>query len=84
MRFCISCLALALLGIPSSIGSVQAQVSPYPWCAEYYTESGSHGSCGYSTQQQCLSYVSGLSGSCYRNPGLPELRPAPPRQRRVR
>jgi len=76
-------LVVALFGILLDTGSAQAQGPIYPWCAEYWTRTGNHGSCGYYTFQQCLSYVSGLQGMCYRNPNYAELRPAPSRYRRV-
>jgi hypothetical protein len=37
-----------------------------PWCAYYY-KGGTN--CGFYSYQQCLDTISGIGGSCARNPG---------------
>jgi len=64
----VAVAALAALSFALDVGPGQAQAPKYPWCADYHTESGQHGACGFYTYQQCMSYVSGLQGTCYRNP----------------
>ena len=38
----------------------------YPWCANYGSPGGSN--CGFSAYEQCMATVSGIGGSCARNP----------------
>jgi len=79
MFFALAALAAGVLATPV------AAAPSYPWCASYNTDSGNHGACGYYTYEQCMSYVSGLQGTCSRNPFYAAVRPsAPPRPRHAR
>jgi hypothetical protein len=40
----------------------------YPWCANYGGDAGGSSNCGFSTYEQCLATISGMGGSCDRNP----------------
>jgi hypothetical protein len=55
--------ALTVFNAPS----VKAEVQ-YPWCAHYGHFGGAAENCGFSTLQQCMATVSGIGGSCDRNP----------------
>ena len=85
MRVFAAAIAISFLGMPLSVQPSRAEEPSYPWCASYNTDSGNHGACGYYTYEQCMSYVSGLQGTCSRNPFYAAVRPsAPPRPRHAR
>jgi len=75
MRLFFASIAIALLSLGLAGGSTRAQEPIYPWCASYNTETGNHGTCGFYTYEQCMSYVSGLQGTCSRNPSYPSMHP---------
>jgi len=69
-------IGLAVVTVFLATASARAQEPLYPWCASYFTSTGEHGSCGYYTFEQCMSYVSGgLGGVCYRNPAYANAPP---------
>ena len=39
-----------------------------PWCAYYYGKGGTN--CGFYSFQQCLDTISGIGGTCARNPSF--------------
>jgi hypothetical protein len=61
-------LLLALLGVITQTNPSAAQ-SPYdyPWCALRGDKSGAQ-SCYYTSFGQCMADLSGIGGSCIRNP----------------
>jgi hypothetical protein len=54
-----------------------AQAIEWPWCADLFEGrgGGTATNCGFASFRQCESYISGISGWCYRNPRYPEQRP---------
>jgi hypothetical protein len=51
------------------VAPAPAQAAGYPWCAQYGSPFGGGGrNCGFSTYRQCVATVSGIGGSCERNP----------------
>jgi Protein of unknown function (DUF3551) len=36
------------------------------WCADYFNGAGTN--CGFHSYQQCMANISGIGGSCERNP----------------
>lgn len=57
-------LAVASLATPSSAQSAY----DYPWCALKGDRSGGQ-SCYFATRRQCEETLSGIGGTCIRNPG---------------
>ncbi len=55
--------SLAVIDVPPAKAEIQ-----YPWCAHYGRFGGQAENCGFSTLQQCMATVSGIGGSCDRNP----------------
>lgn len=51
----------------------------YPWCAIYGGRGGGGTNCGFSTLQQCMATISGIGGSCERNPMYPSRTKRPHR-----
>ncbi len=37
-----------------------------PWCSDYFNGNGTN--CGFHTHEQCMANISGIGGSCVRNP----------------
>jgi Protein of unknown function (DUF3551) len=50
-----------------SPGSFAQSAYDYPWCAVYTKTSGAV-SCYYTSFQQCMATMSGIGGTCIRNP----------------
>lgn len=65
--------AIAVTMLPPSAARAAA------WCAQYR---GGTLTCGYVSQQQCLSAVSGVEGSCIADPGGGPARDVEPAERR--
>jgi len=77
MRKILGPLAL-LVAVMGAAPSAFAQ-SPYdyPWCSLRGGWAGGGGqSCYYTSYQQCMATLSGIGGTCIRNPGYhgPEVR----------
>jgi hypothetical protein len=75
---------LVLIGAAWSGQPAQAEVDPYPWCAQQGTRD-SRESCYFKTFEQCLDQIRGQGGFCNRNPrytGPAVNGPAPQRPRR--
>jgi hypothetical protein len=53
----------------------------YPWCATYTKTSGAV-SCYYTSFRQCMATMSGIGGTCVRNPYDSAERRWEPRSRR--
>jgi hypothetical protein len=49
-------------------GSSPGLARSYPWCAKTPINGGNP-ECNFSTYQQCQATISGVGGSCIRNPG---------------
>lgn len=86
MRQALICVSLAITAFAVE-GRSTAQAQNYPWCAYY--KGGGGTSCGFTTFEQCLASVSGIGGTCNRNPRAtgPATGPAygaPPSERRVK
>jgi hypothetical protein len=47
----------------------------FPWCAIIDNDGTTQ--CNYMTQQQCLQTLSGIGGTCIRNPGGATAQPVP-------
>lgn len=47
--------------------NTQADAQNYPWCAKYSGTMGGARNCGFSTYEQCMATVSGVTGYCARN-----------------
>jgi hypothetical protein len=60
-----------------------ARAQNYPWCAEGGFKDGAR-SCGFTTREQCMAAVSGVGGSCERNPTYRAARENAPPPRRSR
>jgi hypothetical protein len=58
-------MSAALLGIAGI--STHADAQNYPWCAYYSGSMGGARNCGFSTYEQCMATVSGITGYCVRN-----------------
>jgi hypothetical protein len=56
----VSALLTSIAGI-----STHADAQNYPWCA-YSSAMGGATNCGFTTFQQCMTYVSGNRGFCAR------------------
>jgi hypothetical protein len=69
MRLLILSLVLANSALMSTTDPVSAQ-SPYsyPWCSRQTTRESSTTSCYFTSQQQCMTTISGIGGYCYRSP----------------
>jgi hypothetical protein len=70
MRKILGPLAL-LVAVVGAAPSSLAQSSPYeyPWCSLRGGWSGGGGqSCYYTSYQQCMASLSGIGGTCIRNP----------------
>jgi hypothetical protein len=65
IRTISSLLALGLLGAASLIASAPQVKAAPAFCAYYYDGSTN---CGFYTFKECLADVSGVGGSCGRNP----------------
>ena len=67
---------IAVIGI-AIIASLPALATParaaieYPWCAQYSGDDGGGRNCGFTTLEQCRATISGMGGSCERNPFYP-------------
>ena len=72
-------LAATALATSSMDTPVQA-ASLFPWCAHYMMKGGGI-SCAFGTLEECLRTISGVGGSCQRNPYIED---APPAARKVR
>ena len=69
---------LVLLAAVSVIGRNPARADTnYPWCALYYNGDGVT-TCAYETEAQCRMTVSGIGGSCQKNPGYNPSLPMDP------
>src|SRR5262252_7237020 len=55
----------ATAALHSDNRAVSAQ-SAYPWCAVYYTKSGTP-MCYFATRDQCMESISGIGGVCVQN-----------------
>ena len=64
MRHALVCVLLAIIALAVERSPAAAQNAP--WCAYY--KGGSGTSCGFQTFEQCLASVSGVGGTCNRNP----------------
>ena len=78
MRFVIAAtlavpLAAAAFISPASM-TPAATATLFPWCAHYMMRGGGT-NCGFGTLQQCLTMISGVGGSCQRNPYLEDSPP---------
>jgi hypothetical protein len=40
----------------------------YPWCSRQNMREGSTTSCYFTSQEQCMTTLSGIGGWCYRSP----------------
>jgi hypothetical protein len=65
-RFAVALSAVAAVAGSAWTARVRAEVQ-YPWCAEYRGRVGGT-NCGFVTYRQCVATISGVGGSCYRNP----------------
>ena len=72
--------ALALFAFAAWPTQASAMII-YPWCAHYLGRSGGAVNCGFVTIEQCRATVSGIGGSCDRNPWYTEPQPVPRRGR---
>jgi Domain of unknown function (DUF4399)/Protein of unknown function (DUF3551) len=63
MRHALICVSLAIMALAVERSPAAAQSA---WCAYY--KGGSGTSCGFATFEQCLASVSGVGGTCGRNP----------------
>jgi hypothetical protein len=57
-------MSAALLSIAGI--STHADAQNYPWCA-YLSVKGGATNCGFTTFDQCMSYLGGMGGFCMRN-----------------
>jgi hypothetical protein len=57
--------ASAALYSDNQAASAQS-ASSYPWCAVYYTKSGTP-MCYFATRDQCMESISGIGGVCVQN-----------------
>ena len=64
MRHALICVSLAIIALAVERSPAVAQNAP--WCAYY--KGGAGTSCGFRTFEQCLASVSGVGGTCNRNP----------------
>jgi hypothetical protein len=71
-------VGLAVIGLTHP-GTAQSPYD-YPWCALRADRSGAQ-SCYYASYGQCMAALSGIGGSCIRNP---YQRGAPRHERRPR
>jgi hypothetical protein len=62
-------LSLFILGFLAAVVCIDkpAEAQNSAWCA-YYDMGGGATNCGFATFQQCSAAVSGIGGSCGRNP----------------
>ena len=86
MRMIVIGLAGAAALAGTLLSTAPAAARDYPWCA-YYGFMGEDGTnCGFDTFQQCLATISGVGGTCGRNPFMmyePRIE-KPKKQRRDR
>jgi len=61
----VPCIAAAILLSENRPASPQS-ASSYPWCAIYYTKSGTP-ACYFATRDQCMESISGIGGLCVQN-----------------
>jgi Protein of unknown function (DUF3551) len=64
-------LLMALTGLAvAGLASPAVAQSPndYPWCALRGSRGGGQ-SCSFTTRAQCQATLSGIGGTCIRNPG---------------
>jgi Protein of unknown function (DUF3551) len=62
----IALVVVAVAALPLS--SIDALAQYAPWCA-YYTFGASN--CGFNSYAQCQAALSGIGGTCSRNPASP-------------
>ena len=82
MRLAIVPLVLGCIAsLGGSHNSFAQSAYDYPWCAIYTKTSGAV-SCYYTSFQQCMATMSGIGGTCLRNPFDGAQRRWDPRSRR--
>jgi hypothetical protein len=65
-RIALALTALAALAaLPFTTVAARADG---PWCAYYYGKGGTN--CGFYSFQQCQDTISGIGGTCGRNPSF--------------
>jgi len=64
----LALIALAALAASQLVAPSAHAETYYPWCANYGGDMGGSSNCGFSTLEQCMATVSGIGGSCDRNP----------------
>jgi len=77
MRKLIGPLALLVAVVGAAPSSFAQSPYDYPWCSVRGGWSGGGGqSCYYTSYQQCMATLSGIGGTCIRNPWFhgPEVR----------
>lgn len=69
MRKLIGPLALLVAVVGAAPSSFAQSPYDYPWCSVRGGWSGGGGqSCYYTSYQQCMTTLSGIGGTCIRNP----------------
>lgn len=74
-------VALAAAALTASPAATPISAAPlFPWCAHYMMKGGGI-TCAFGTLNQCLRMISGVGGSCQRNPYIED---APPTSRKAK
>jgi hypothetical protein len=81
MRLTIVALLLGCIAPLGFHDSFAQSAYDYPWCA-IYTKSSGTVSCYFTSFQQCMATMSGIGGTCIRNPYDGAERRWEPRSRR--
>jgi hypothetical protein len=61
-------IGAAVLGTAAVAGTAPAAAQNYPWCADYGDIGDGGSNCGFVSFAQCQATISGIGGSCRRNP----------------
>ena len=68
----LGAIAVAIVAGSAFLITVEpAAAKDYEFCKQDYS-SAPRLSCGFDTMEQCVAMISGRSGTCTRNPFLPE------------
>jgi hypothetical protein len=77
--FTLVVVSTALMGATEP-ASAQSPYS-YPWCSRQGGRDAVTTSCYFTSRQQCMTTISGISGYCYENPAYRGSAPTPKSRR---